>query len=244
MIGILGGMGPAATADFYLKVIEETRAERDEDHVPLLIQSDPRIARRPPAILSGGESPLPALLASRDRLVAAGALALAMPCNTAHYWYAQLAADCPVPFLSIVAASCDEVAALSPPGSRIGLIATRGTVAGRVFDEPLEARGYVPLHCTDDELDTAVLPAIELVKLGRAVDAGQLLEPALEALFARGAEVVVLACTETPMALDTVASPLRARCVDTNRALARACVRLWAQLRHDDRPSPSGRGLG
>ena len=183
MIGILGGMGPAATADFYLKVIEETRAERDEDHVPLLIQSDPRIPRRPPAILSGRESPLPALLASRDRLIAAGAVALAMPCNSAHYWYAQLVADCPVPFLSIVDASCDELAALAPAGSRIGLIATRGTVAGRVFDAPLIERSHVPLHCTDDELDAVVLPAIEHVKFGRAHDAGRLLEPVVEALL-------------------------------------------------------------
>ena len=240
MIGILGGMGPAATADFYLKVIEEAHAGCDEDHVPLLIQSDPRIARRPAAILSGGESPLPALLVSRDRLIAAGALALAMPCNTAHYWHAQLVADCPVPFLSIVDASCDEVAGLAPPGARIGLIATRGTVAGRVFDAPLVARGYAPLHCTDDELDTAVLPAIELVKVGRADAAGRLLEPAIEALLRRGAAAVILACTETPMALDAVASPLRARCVDTNRALARACVRLWAQLRDDVRSVSPG----
>jgi aspartate racemase len=233
MIGILGGMGPAATADFYNKVLEETPAQCDEDHVPLLIQSDPRIPRRPPAILADGESPLPALLASRDRLIAAGAVALAMPCNTAHYWYAQLSADCPVPFLSIVDASCDEVADLAPPDSRVGLIATRGTLAGRVFDAPLVARGYAPLHCTDDELDTAVLPAIELVKVSRAEAAGRLLEPIVEALFQRGAAAVILACTEIPMALDAVASPLRARCVDTNRALARACVRLWEQLRRD-----------
>jgi aspartate racemase len=230
MIGILGGMGPAATADFYLKVIEETHASGDEDHVPLLIQSDPRIPHRPAAILSGGPSPLPALLESRDRLIAAGALALAMPCNTAHYWFEQLAQGCAVPFISIVDASCDELAKLVPPGNRIGLIATRGTVAGRVFDAFLEARGYLPLHCTDDELDSVVLPAIELVKVGRGQAAGRLLEPIVEALLARGAAAVILACTEVPMALDAVASPLRERCVDTNRALARACVRLWMQL--------------
>src|SRR5439155_463262 len=70
MIGILGGMGPLATADFFAKLIQETPAQCDEDHVPVLIQSDPRIPRRPPAILDGGESPLPALLASRDRRLA------------------------------------------------------------------------------------------------------------------------------------------------------------------------------
>ncbi|WP_372525400.1 aspartate/glutamate racemase family protein [Piscinibacter sp.] len=231
MIGILGGMGPVATADFFNKLLEETPAQCDEDHVPVLIQSDPRIPHRPPAILSGGESPLPALRQSRDRLIAAGATALAMPCNTAHYWYAQLAADCPVPFLSIVDASCDQLAALAPSGSAVGVISTRATAVGRVFDAALLARGHTPMYPTDGEMDAVILPAIALVKAGQAARAGQLLAPAVQALLARGAVAVILACTETPMALDAVASPLRAHCIDTNRALARACVRLWAQLR-------------
>ena len=229
MIGILGGMGPLATADFFAKLIEETPARCDEDHVPVLIQSDPRIPRRPPAILDGGESPLPALLASRDRLIAAGAVALAMPCNTAHYWHAQLAADCPVPFLSIVDASCDELSTMAPVGSRVGIISTHATAVGRVFDAALEARGYVAMLPSDDDVVTRILPAIALVKSGQAERAGRLLEPAIDALLARGAVGVVLACTETPIALDTIKSPLRARCVDTTRALARACVRFWIE---------------
>ncbi len=231
MIGILGGMGPVATADFFNKLLEETPAQCDEDHVPVLIQSDPRIPRRPPAILSGGESPLPALRQSRDRLIAAGATALAMPCNTAHYWYAQLAADCPVPFLSIVDASCDQLAAVARSGSAVGVISTRATAVGRVFDAALLARGHTPMYPTESEMDAVILPAIALVKAGQAPRAGQLLAPAVQALLGRGAAAVILACTETPMALDAVASPLRAHCIDTNRALARACVGLWAQLR-------------
>ena len=70
MIGVLGGMGPLATVDFFSKLIAATPATCDADHVPLLIQSDPRIPARPPAILSGAPSPLPALRAGRDRLVA------------------------------------------------------------------------------------------------------------------------------------------------------------------------------
>ena len=229
MIGVLGGMGPLATVDFFSKLLAATPAACDADHVPLLIQSDPRIPPRPPAILSGAPSPLPALRAGRDRLIAGGALALAMPCNTAHFWYAELARDCPVPFLSIVQSSCDELAALAAPGASIGLIATRATLAARIFDAPLQAAGYSPLPPEDAQLDGVILPAIEHVKAGRATEGGRLIEQAVAHLMARGAAAVILACTETPVALDAIASPLRAYCIDSTGALARRCVAWWSQ---------------
>ena len=227
MIGILGGMGPLATADFFNKVIAATPARGDEDHVPLLIQSDPRIPSRPAAILRGGESPLPALLAGRDRLLAAGVVALAMPCNTAHFWLPDLLLGCPVPFLSIVDASCDEAVSFTAPGSRIGLIATGATLATGLFDGALKARGYVPLLPDEQGMSELVLPAIERVKAGQAAAGGAMVERAVQALLDRGAQAVLLACTETPLALDDIASPLRARCVDSTGALARACVAWW-----------------
>ena len=227
MIGILGGMGPLATADFFSKVIAAKPAAAEEEHVPLLIQSDPRVPSRPAAILDGGESPLPALLAGRDRLIAAGALALAMPCNTAHFWFTELLEACPVPFLSIVDATCNEAANLVLPGARIGLIATGATLATHLFDHRLEAMGYEPLLPEDHEMTTLVLPAIALVKAGHAAEGGRLIEQAVQALLQRGASAVVLACTETPLALDAVQSPLRVQCVDSTGALARLCVAWW-----------------
>ena len=229
MIGILGGMGPLATADFFAKVIAATKAARDEDHVPLLIQSDPRVPSRPAAILRGGPSPLPALLAGRDRLITAGAIALAMPCNTAHVWLPELRQDCPVPFLSIVDASCDEAAARIQPGAAIGIIGTEATLKSGLFNNELARRGFTPLLPNDNDLRNWVLPAIDKVKAGRAAEGGQQVERAVQALFDRGAQVVVLACTETPLALDAIQSPLRQRCVDTNAALARACVAWWGR---------------
>jgi aspartate racemase len=166
MIGVLGGMGPLATLDFFSKVLAATPAKGDADHVPLLIQTDPRIPPRPAAILSGGMSPLPELLAGRNRLVAAGATALVMPCNTAHYWYADLIESCPVPFLSIVDASLHELSMLADAGSSIGIIATRATIAAKVFDPALIRSGYTVMLPEDAVMDTLILPGIELVKLG------------------------------------------------------------------------------
>ena len=227
MIGVLGGMGPLATVDFFNKVLAATPATRDADHVPLLIQSDPRIAPRPAAILEGGKSPLPQLLAGRDRLIAAGATALAMPCNTAHFWYADLVQGCSVPFISIVEASIGELRGLADVGTRVGIVATRATLAAKIFDAPLQRAGYTPLLPDEAMMEKLVLPGIELVKAGQAVQGGQLIEQAVQALLARGAAAVVLACTETPLALDAVQSPLRTHCIDTTAALARACVAWW-----------------
>ena len=195
----------------------------------VLIQSDPRVPSRPAAILRGGPSPLPALMAGRDRLITAGAIAIAMPCNTAHVWLPELRQDCPVPFLSIVDASCDEAAASAEPGAAIGIIGTEATLKSRLFDSELARRGFTPLLASDDELRELILPAIEKVKAGHAAEGGQQVERAVQALFDRGAQVVVLACTETPLALDAIESPLRQRCVDTNAALARACVAWWRE---------------
>ncbi len=235
MIGVLGGMGPLATADFFSKVIAATPATSDAGHVPLLIHSDPRIPSRPAAILQGGESPLPVLLATRDRLIAAGAVALVMPCNTAHHWHAQLQANCPVPFLSIVDAACQEAAHQVSRGAPVGIIATRATLAAQLFDAPLARLGCSLLQPTEQELQAIVLPAIEGVKAGRVAASGTPLERAVQVLLDRGAAQVILAYTEVPVALDAIESPLRARCVDTTAALARACVAWWHQYSNTKR---------
>ncbi len=227
MLGILGGMGPLATADFFAKLVAATPAHSDEAHIPTLILSDPRIPPRPPAILGKGESPLPALLAVRDRLLESGATMLAMPCNTAHFWYADLVAGCAVPFVSIIESACGELATRAASGDRVAVIATRATLATRLYEDRLRALGYVPLLPDEGAMHDVITPAIERVKGGQAEAGGRLLAPYVEHLLNQGVSAVLLACTETPVALDAVASPLRAHCVDTNAALARACVARW-----------------
>jgi aspartate racemase len=187
----------------------------------------PQIPSRPAAILRNGPSPLPALLAVRDLLLAAGATAMAMPCNTAYHWYAELVDGCPVPFLHIVDAVRDQ---LTIGSGEVGLIATRATLAAGVYRR-LEAEGFALLSPDDAQYDHAVQPAIDAVKRGAPDEAGPLLEPAIEALLDGGAEVVILACTELPIALDAIDSPLRTRCIDSTDALARACVRWWTHSR-------------
>jgi aspartate racemase len=230
MLGVIGGMGPLATADFFHKLIAATAAACDEDNIPTLIHSVPQLPSRPAAILRGGTSPLPALIAARDCLLVAGATMLAMPCNTAHHWYDDLARGIDVPFPHIA----DAVAAELPAhAGRIGIIATAATLASRIYETRL--RADIEWLSPDPETYRRVVqPAIDAVKGNAAADGGRQIEPVIAALLERGASSVVLACTELPVALDAIESLLRERCVDSTAALARTCVRAWRERMQAD----------
>src|SRR4029450_2279288 len=217
MLGVLGGMGPVATADFFAKLLVATPASRDEDHIPTLVHSVPQIPSRPAAILRGGPSPLPALLGVRDRLIAAGGTMLAMPCQTAHRWHAGLLRGLNLPFPHIA----DAVASEIPRGERrIGIIATAATLAAEIYPQrgDPQAEWIAP---PEDEFARVVQPAIDAVKRNDTAAAGRLLEAVVSRALERGSGCVVLACTEIPVGLDAVASPLRERCIDSTAALAR-----------------------
>jgi aspartate racemase len=227
ILGILGGMGPLATADFFAKLVALTPAHGDAEHVPVLIASLPQIPLRVPAILrDDAESPLPALLEVRDRLVAGGATLLAMPCNSAHHWYDALVEDGP-PMLHIADTAHDALARVAPAPARVGLVATAGTLASGFYQRRLRAVGYDPVLPTEAELREAIVPAVEAVKAGAVARGGEGFTRAARALRDRGADAVILACTEVPPALAAVGLPRFVPCVDATEALAVACVEAW-----------------
>jgi aspartate racemase len=229
MLGVLGGMGPLATADFYEKLIAQTPAARDQDHVPVVIYAVPQVPDRTAALLAGGASPLPALHAGVRTLVGAGARTIAIPCHTAHAWYDELAAESPVPVIHIADAAAAAALRLAGRGARLGLIATAGTLAAGFYPRRLAAHGFECTPPTDAEMRALAMPGIAKVKGGAVEEGGRMVEQVVAALLERGAGAVVLACTETPVALDRIGSPLRARCVDATAALAGACVEWWRQ---------------
>jgi aspartate racemase len=225
-LGILGGMGPLATADFFAKIVALTPAQRDQDHVPVLIASLPDMPPRVPAILGNAESPLPWLLDARDRLLAAGATLLAMPCNTAHHWFDELA-DCAVPMLHIVDAALDALrGALAPPAA-IGLVATRGTLHSGFYQRRLAAAGYAAVEPTNAVLADLIEPAVDAVKAGALGRGGTGFQRAALALREAGAQAAILACTEVPPALAAVGPPPDFICIDATAALAEACIAAW-----------------
>lgn len=233
LIGVLGGMGPAATADFYRKLVELTPAERDQDHLPLLIRAVPQIADRAASILEGAPSPEPQLVSGAQWLQASGAALVVMPCNTAHLWHAAIQQALQVPMLHIVDAVLDEVQRrFAGEGAlRLGLLATAATVRcalypNRATRSTTAGRHAITWLTPDDAHQSAWVDAgIRAVKARDLVLGQQLLGMAAKHLIGQGADALVLACTEVPLALGPQPVPL----LDSTRLLAEATVR-WAGL--------------
>ena len=227
-LGVLGGMGPLATVDFLGKLIALTPAMNDTDHIPVVVSSEPHIPSRGLAAQDKqAPSPLPALLARRDFLVEAGARAISMPCNTAHYWHGEMAEGLDIPFLHIVDAVIGALINGDHGGAKIGLIGTKATVEERLYEDPLNEQGFRCLVADAAITADLVVPGIALVKEYRAKEAKPLLRQAVKGLLDRGAEVVILGCTELPVGLDMADSWVAERCIDPTAALAQACVD-WA----------------
>lgn len=231
LLGVLGGMGPLATVDFLAKLVAATPAAGDADHVPQVTVSIPQIPSRVAAILRGGESPLPALLAARDRLLAAGATHLAMPCNTAYHWYDALVAGCDRPFLHIADAAVAEVAARVERGSTVGVIATEATHAIRLYAARLERAGFRVAVPEGPDASAEVAAGIAAVKRGDAAAGGRRFAAVIAGLEAAGGRAVVLGCTEVPPGLAAAGATGGVPLVDPTDALARACVSAWTASR-------------
>lgn len=224
LVGVLGGMGPMATADFFRKLIEETPAKGDQDHVPVVIYSVPQMPSRTKAITSGGESPLPQMLAGLRALKTLHADFAVIPCNTAHFWYEELCREGGLPILHIVDAVVDELSNGHGAGGTIGLLCTEETLSARIYHDRLAKLGIELVVNAPEERGQFIYPAIELVKCGRLEEAGGAMQQAALRLLERGAQKVVLGCTEIPVALEAVAAPCMKHCIDATRALARASV--------------------
>lgn len=231
VLGVLGGMGPLATVDFLRKLIEETPAERDEDHIPVITYCVPQIPMRPAAILDGGESPLPMMLEGIRTLKHTGATTIAIPCNTAHYWYDEMVREGGLPILHIADTALTQLALRYPRGATIGLIGTQGTLAAGFFQQRLAASGYRCIVNSDTDQKELVLETILHVKRNELDAAAPLLESAVAKLAKDGAAGVILACTETPVVLDRLSPQTSALCIDATRALAKACAAWWAKNR-------------
>lgn len=219
LLGVLGGMGPAATVDFLAKVVAETPAVRDQDHVPLIIYDVPQIPPRVTAIHAGSDAPLAPMLAGIRLLDKAGVEAIAIPCNTAHHWYGALQAATRAPIIHIADAVLEALG--NEPVRRIGLASTRGTIAARIYHDRLQSSARTVV-VPDESAQQLVDIAIEEVKAGNLEAAQSATERVVECLREAGAERVLLACTELPVAL--AGSPLLADCLDATTALARACI--------------------
>jgi aspartate racemase len=227
-VGILGGMGPAAGAEFarmFVDACNEWLAQHgqpvdDQSFAPHWLAQLP-MADRSAALLANGASPLPGMAAALRQLASVGARSVAIACNTAHAWHAELRAQCPqVELLHIVH---ETVRALRDQGvSRVGLLATLGTHKLRLYEPVLEAAGIRCFVPAEDEQRVVMKGIREGVKAGRMDLARDAFSSVGQVLAKRhGVETLVLACTEIPLALHALAG---VRLVDPAKVLAWALV--------------------
>ena len=224
VIGVLGGLGPWATLDFFEKILRLTPAKADQDHLRIIIDNNPKIPDRSPAILGEGEDPTPGLVATALNLQQAGADFLVIPCNTAHFFYDRIVAAVSIPVLHIM----DEVAAAARDAVRdvrvLGVLATEATMASGLYHRACGRLG-IEVIGPDSAGQRVVNRAIYGVKAGQmGPDVTRTLVQVSDQLLAQGAQALVLGCTELPYVLKP--HDLRVPLMDSNLVLARAAVRL------------------
>lgn len=196
-VGIFGGMGSEATADFFFKTLKSTHVKKDQDHLHIIVDNNPNVPDRTQAILGKGESPVEEAQKSIHTLENAGAEIIAIPCNTMHYYYSQLQDSTQVPILNMVSETASYISDTYPDIEKIGLLATTGTLKSGLYHEALEE---IEVITPDEESQEKVMNAIygeDGIKAGNTDGTPQteVLE-VIDDLIEEGAEAVILGCTE------------------------------------------------
>ncbi|MEO7351404.1 MAG: amino acid racemase [Marmoricola sp.] len=223
MIGVLGGMGPAATADFYAKLVRLTPAASDQDHPKVVIWGDPTIPDRTLALQGQGPDPSLWLLRGASVLREAGATMLAIPCNTAHAFLPAISAQLGLPVVHMIEETGAYLHTRMPHIHSVGVLATTGTVQSSLYQDWLAGLGVNVIVPDPETQDSLVMPAIRELKAGRSgVEVTAALAAAAHLVDA-GAQVVIAGCTEVPLGLAQDQTP--ATLIDPTTVLAVALLR-------------------
>ena len=229
VIGILGGMGPEATLDCFGKIIKNTPAKTDREHLRVVIDSNTGIPDRIAASLGDGESPVPALVAGCRGLEKAGADFIIIPCVTVHFFLSQIQAESPLPILSIIDAVAKAIQADIPETNTVGLLGTVATVESGLFQKRL-AQDKIQTLAPDTAQQSKIVVAIKDIKDTRPPRTQSeitcdLIEAARSLIDREpdGADAIIAGCTEIPLALGQEHLPVPY--FDSLTILARAAIR-------------------
>jgi len=232
MAGIFGGMGPEATANLYQLVVSLTPAKKDQEHIPTIIFSFPQVPDRTTAIINNNRAIIPYLVQGVQLLEKSGASFIAIPCNTAHYFYDEMQSAVNIPIIHMIRETVTEVIRINPMVKKIGILATNGTIQTGLYESEFKKKGIKVLMPDASVQKDCVMEAIAGIKAGiekkRCTD---LLAVAGRQLEEKGAEIIVLGCTEIPLAFDEkcVAVPV----VNATRVLAKAIIHFYSKLGND-----------
>lgn len=198
LLGILGGLGPMASACFYEMITEHTRAERDQDHIDIILSSRASTPDRTDFIMGrSAENPLPAMIEDARALEQFGARAIVIPCNTAHYFIDQVRASVTVPVPSIIKETAHFVRIIGK--KKAGILATEGTVSAGAYQSALDKEGVEWMIPDTGAQDALMRIIYDYVKRGIRVEPSMLYEAA-HPLTDAGCDCLILGCTELSVA--------------------------------------------
>ncbi len=214
-------MGPEATVLLMTRVIERISATDDADHVPMIVDNNTQVPSRIKALIEGvGEDPGPVLAGMARGLQAAGAEALAMPCNTAHNYAARIVEAATIPLLDMVELTAERVAAMATADFGVGILASPAVRLTRIYDRAFARRQVTTLYPSDEQRMLAAIRAIKRSSSDAA--ARETLRAAADELVAAGAQVLLVACSEFSIIGDAI--PDKYRVIDSMDVLADAVV--------------------
>ncbi len=221
ILGVLGGMGPAASAEFLRQFAALCPARCDQEHPKVYMIADCDIPDRTEAIFGRGPSPEAQLKKDLEQLAAWGADLLAVPCNTAHFFIDRFLPQLPVPFVHIIEETVLAAKRLSPEGA--WMLSTKGTRACGLYQACAAKHGFT-LYIPNEEESDASQEVIDKIKANDFSEAGAVCKNLVENLWRKKDLPVMTACTELPLGYDASGLP-RERAVSSITALAAACVR-------------------
>jgi aspartate racemase len=218
VVGIIGGMGPEATLDLMRRVLAKTPAHDDQDHIHLIVESNPKIPSRIAHLIEGtGADPTPELARIAVNLQRAGAEALAIPCNTAHAYAHSIRRAVSIPLLDMVQLTVDEIAG-SRRTARVGLLASTAVLATELYAKAFSAHG---IAIVAPERQEEVMSLIKGVKRGETGLQAQAALGRIALDLAAQSDVLLIGCSE----LSVIAAGVTVPFVDSLDVQARAIVR-------------------
>ena len=236
ILGVLGGVGPLATAYFMELVIERSHAACDQDNIPMIVYNDPQIPDRTAYILDHEKpNPRPEMAKVAQWLEAAGADYIAIPCNTAHYFYEDINAVVSIPVLNIMELTSQHVARLIRDGGTVGLTATDGTIESGIFQRYFEQAGLSTMVPAAEEQAQVMSIIYDGVKAGGQYDPESYLS-VVRGMHEAGCDAVVVGCTELSVLYHNL-DDKPAFIVDSLSVLADACVEFYRDWRQVSRES-------
>jgi aspartate racemase len=212
-------MGPEATADLFIRIIKATPAKKDQDHIRVIIDSNPKIPDRTAAITDEGPSPLPEMMKTAKNLERAGADLIIIPCNTAHYYYGKLKRGIRIPVLNMVELTAQMVRNQFSNIKKVGFIGTTGTIISGIYDQALQKRVIYPSQKLQDKVMEAIY---DKIKAGQINEGKDIIIEVATHLIMEGAEIIVCECTEVSLVLKSGDVPVPV--IDPLQILAETAV--------------------